>query len=116
MMSVENVREEGDEETLIPGTKTVIDHHVNIVLQGTTANRPAPQVEADLAGTRHEVEHPARQVEQDDLQLGATLGEIRGPPEEEGVAKEAAEEETDLHARKASHLQESTTDLRATNG
>ena len=115
-MLPENVKEEEDEDAQNLSIEIVIDPQVSIVPQETIANRPAPQVEADLAGTRHEVEHPARQVEQDDLQLGATLGEIRGPPEGEGVAKEAAKEETDLHARKANHLQESTTDLRATNG
>ena len=60
--------------------------------------------------------HAAHQEEQDDLQLGATLGVIRGLPEEGEAVKEAAEEEIALHARKGNHLQENMTDLRATNG
>ena len=115
-MLAENVKEEGDEETRIQGTKIVIVLQGNIVTHETTANRPVPQVEADLAGIHHEVVHPAHQEEQDDLQLGATLGEIRGVPEEGEAVKEAAEEETALHARKGNHLQENMTDLRATNG
>ena len=113
-MLAENVKEEEDEETQIQGSKTVIVPRGNTKTQEIAANRPAPQVEADLAGVPREVGLPVLQEEQEDLQLEVTLR--GGLPEVGEAVEEAAEEETALHARKESHRRESTTDQRATNG
>ena len=111
---VENVKEEGDEGIQIQGSKTAIVPQGNTRTHETIANRPVPQVEADIADIHREAGLPVHQVEQDDLRLGATLRE--GLPGVGEAVEEAAEEETALHARKENHRRESMTDQRATNG
>ena len=113
MMSAEKEKEDEEEEEIPPNQEpgTILQEDSN--RQGRTVDLRARQVAADLADTHLEVGNPGPQVEQEDLQLEVTLGDLHAEKE---AVKDENEEDPALLEPKENHLRGNMSNPYATNG
>ena len=87
MTSAEKEKEGEEEEELLPNREPEIVPQENSDHPGLIISPRVLQVVADPVGTPREVEHLDPQAEQEDLQLGETLGVTQDLHEEEEAVR-----------------------------